>query len=183
MKNSKYLRMTATATLCLVVSQIAMLGNATANNILRHMAFNSVDANVKKVIKHTKVKEHVCKDTNIAVANTTKTEKPIKVKSHKSPSTEEIIDGIKKGDLQHTATWYRTEGSIVHRNYHTAAYNHTPIGTKLLVINTVSGDSCIVEVTDRMAKGKRNYIDLSHSAFGSIARHAQGVARVLVKLI
>jgi rare lipoprotein A (peptidoglycan hydrolase) len=94
------------------------------------------------------------------------------------------VDEVKKVDKSHHhATWYRTEGSLVHREHPTAAYNFTPKGTKLLVINALSGDSCIVEVTDRMGKSIPNRIDLSHSAFGQIAKHSHGVAKVIVKIL
>lgn len=84
-------------------------------------------------------------------------------------------------DDTHDATWYRTQGTIVHRDYPTAAYNHHPKGTKLLVTNINTGDTCVVEVTDRMGCQKKNKIDLSHSAFGKLDNHAKGRIKVKVK--
>lgn len=90
----------------------------------------------------------------------------------------------KNKQIKHTATWYHTHRHPrVHRNHPTAAYNFAPIGTKLRVINTFTGDTTIVEVTDRMGDRKRNKIDLSHMAFGQISPHGYGKIFVLVEII
>ena len=86
-------------------------------------------------------------------------------------------------DLLHNATWYATDGTKVHRDYPTAAYNAVPRGTKLLIKETQSGDSCIVEVTDRMGCKGPNHIDLSHMAFGHLAKHSVGKIKVKIKVI
>ena len=84
----------------------------------------------------------------------------------------------------HTATWYHTHNHPrVHRKHPTAAYNYAPIGTKLRVINVLSGDTTIVEVTDRMGDKKRNKIDLSHMAFGQISPHGYGKIVVTVEIM
>ena len=84
-------------------------------------------------------------------------------------------------DVLHDATWYRTHGTRVHREYPTAAYNKFPKGTRLLVTNIDTGDTCVVEVTDRMGNKTRNKIDLSHSAFGKIGNHSRGRIKVTVQ--
>ena len=84
--------------------------------------------------------------------------------------------------MHHNATWYKTDGTRVHREYPTAAYNHVPKGTKLLVTNTKNQKTCVVEVTDRNRMGKY-HIDLSHMAFGSLADHSIGTIKVLVKIL
>ena len=127
--------------------------------------------------------------SKIEIKQISKVEKKFNKFKHKSVSKEKIYiaqNDTKKVDemsKHHHATWYRTEGTIVHREYPTAAYNFTPKGTKLLVINAISGDSCIVEVTDRMGSSIPNRIDLSHSAFGQIANHSRGVTKVIVKIL
>ena len=110
----------------------------------------------------------------------TETFKPVKTLGPNLPSVE-----IKKGadsTIHHKATWYKTDGTRVHRDYPTAAYNHVPKGTKLLVTNLVNQKTCIVEVTDRNGMG-RYHIDLSHMAFGSLANHSIGTIKVLVKIL
>jgi rare lipoprotein A (peptidoglycan hydrolase) len=92
------------------------------------------------------------------------------------PEKEEIRDGL------HRATWYRTEGTRVHREHPTAAYNFAEKGTFLLVTNTQNGKSCIVEVTDRMGDKKKNKIDLSHMAFGMLENHARGSIKVKITI-
>ena len=87
----------------------------------------------------------------------------------------------------HKATWYRTEGTRVHKEHPeihgTAAYNFAPRGTRLLVTNKQNGKSCVVEVTDRMGHRKPNHIDLSHSAFGILSNHSYGRISVIVKIL
>ena len=81
----------------------------------------------------------------------------------------------------HIATWYHTKSHPkVHRKHPTAAYNLVPKGTWLLVKNVITGDSCIVEVTDRHRMGK-NHIDLSYMAFGILAKHSMGKIKVIVE--
>ncbi len=82
----------------------------------------------------------------------------------------------------HYATWYHTKGTRVHRKHPTAAYNYVPRGTKLLITNVSTGDTCLVEVTDRMGTKKRNVIDLSHMAFGILSKHSAGVIKVKIEI-
>lgn len=105
--------------------------------------------------------------------------KPKKIEKTEITLTQESLTLTQ----HHRATWYKTEGSRVHREHPTAAYNYAPIGSKLLIINANSGDSIIVEVTDRMGDKRKNHIDLSHKAFGSISNHAVGTIKVIVKIL
>ena len=88
-----------------------------------------------------------------------------------------------KPSNQHNATWYKTDGTRVHRKHPTAAYNFAPKGTKILVTSLVNKKTCIVEVTDRMEYKNPNHIDLSYSAFGYLASHSTGTIKVIVKII
>lgn len=110
----------------------------------------------------------------IDTLNLSKGKEIIKNESSKKPEIEN------KPKNHHNATWYKTNGTRVHREYPTAAYNLVPRGTKLLVTNIETGDTCVVEVTDRHKMG-RNHIDLSHSAFGKLAKHSTGRIKVLVE--
>ena len=124
---------------------------------------------------------------NTIKVNTTKTEEKdstiVKVSKEKDtivlkPSKPIIINVPKK---HHTATWYNTKPHPkVHREHPTAAYNLAPRGTWLLVRNISTGDSCMVEVTDRHGMGKY-HIDLSHMAFGVLAKHSIGRIKVIVE--
>jgi rare lipoprotein A (peptidoglycan hydrolase) len=107
--------------------------------------------------------------------------KKIKV-SILEPKPIVINRSIPDSSIHHNATWYKTDGTRVHRDYPTAAYNHVPKGTKLLVTNTNNQKTCVVEVTDRNRMGKY-HIDLSHMAFGSLADHSIGTIKVLVKTL
>lgn len=105
--------------------------------------------------------------------------KPVKVFG---PTLPKIEQNLPDSAIHHKATWYRTDGTRVHRDYPTAAYNYAPRGTKLLVTNLINKKSCVVEVTDRNGMGKY-HIDLSHSAFGYLEEHSRGTIKVLVKIL
>ena len=98
------------------------------------------------------------------------------------PKSPKIDRSLPDSSIHHNATWYKTDGTRVHREYPTAAYNHVPKGTKLLVTNTKTKKTCVVEVTDRNGMGKY-HIDLSHMAFGSLADHSIGTIKVFVKIL
>jgi rare lipoprotein A len=84
----------------------------------------------------------------------------------------------------HTATWYDTTGHPkVHREHSTAAYNHLPLHTKLIVTNLSNQKTDTVEVTDRMGKNSLNRIDLSKKSFGKLANHNQGVIKVSIEVL
>lgn len=126
---------------------------------------------VDKVLKNTKPKREVkLKNSKIVL------KKPLTILETK------IDRSFPDSSIHHNATWYKTDGTRVHREYPTAAYNHVPKGTKLLVTNTKNQKTCIVEVTDRNGMGKY-HIDLSHMAFGSLADHSIGTIKVLVKIL
>jgi rare lipoprotein A len=81
----------------------------------------------------------------------------------------------------HTATWYDTTGHPkVHREYSTAAYNHLPLKSKVIVVNLSNNKSDTVEITDRMGNKSQNRIDLSKKSFGKLANHQVGRIRVKV---
>ena len=144
--------------------------------------------NTPTPIKFTEFKPKYKKDNKLKIIN----KKKVIHKKRKKVLTEKKIslvvpeytkqDVVKESTIHHNATWYKTDGTSVHRDYPTAAYNNVPRGTRLLVINTLTNDSCIVEVTDRNGMGK-NHIDLSHSAFGKLDKHAKGRIKVLVKVL
>jgi rare lipoprotein A len=84
----------------------------------------------------------------------------------------------------HTATWYDTTGHPkVYREHSTAAYNHLPLHTKLIVTNIYNKKSDTVEITDRMGMKSPNRIDLSKQSFGKLANHRQGVIKVSIKVL
>lgn len=129
------------------------------------------DTNIKKDIVNTNI--NINKDTiKISV------DKKLDTTTHTPKQKQEIL---------HKATWYRTEGTRVHKEHPeihgTAAYNFVPRGTKLLITNTNNNKSCIVEVTDRMGKKSKNHIDLSHKAFGTLSNHSYGAIIVIVKIL
>jgi rare lipoprotein A len=89
----------------------------------------------------------------------------------------------------HIATWYNLHGNRTasgerfHKDSLTAAYNFVKLGTYLKVTNISNEESVIVKVTDRMGNKTANRIDLSISAFDSIANLSSGKVKVIIEFI
>jgi rare lipoprotein A len=89
----------------------------------------------------------------------------------------------------HIATWYNLHGNRTasgerfHKDSLTAAYNFVKLGTYLKVTNISNEESVIVKVTDRMGNKTANRIDLSISAFDSIANLSSGKVKVIIEVI
>ena len=65
----------------------------------------------------------------------------------------------------------------------TAAHKKLPFGTRVKVTNIKNGKSVIVRINDRGPFVKGRIIDLSGSAFGSIAKFDDGVITVKIEVI
>jgi rare lipoprotein A (peptidoglycan hydrolase) len=142
----------------------------------------------KKTEKKSNSKKSVQKNKPVKTEKITKTEKNDTCQKNQELVVNTKQDSISNNnEIQHKATWYKTEGTRVHKEHPeihgTAAYNFVPRGTRLLITNINNNKSCVVEVTDRMGQQKKNYIDLSYKAFGTIANHAYGKIKVLVKIL
>lgn len=102
---------------------------------------------------------------------------------------KEEIKVVENESTTHIATWYNLHGNKTasgerfHKDSLTAAYNFVKLGTYLKVTNISNEESVIVKVTDRMGNKTANRIDLSISAFDSIANLSSGKAKVLIEVI
>lgn len=84
------------------------------------------------------------------------------------------------------ASWYggkfhgrrTSDGSRFDQDGFTAAHRSLPFGTKLLVMNRKTGNSCVVEVNDRGPFIADRIIDLSRGAARSLNMLGSGVAMV-----
>lgn len=76
-----------------------------------------------------------------------------------------------------TASWYRGNAED------DAATNLFPLGTKVKVINIDTGASIVVNIVSTWAGTSRHLIDLTFSAFSTIASPWKGVARVRVERV
>jgi rare lipoprotein A len=83
-----------------------------------------------------------------------------------------------KHQLKKTAS-----GEIYDHNLSTAAHRTLPFGAKVKVTNIENGKSVIVKINDRGPFVKGRIIDLSRSAFNSIANRSSGVIEVQIELI
>jgi rare lipoprotein A len=84
------------------------------------------------------------------------------------------------------ASWYgprfhgrkTSDGHCFDMDGMTAAHRSLPFGTKLLVMNRKTGDSCVVEVNDRGPFIGNRVLDLSRGAARKLNMLGQGVAMV-----
>jgi rare lipoprotein A len=84
------------------------------------------------------------------------------------------------------ASWYGqqfhgrkcADGTRFDMNQLTAAHRSLPLGTKLLVMNRRTGDSCVVKVNDRGPFVGNRVIDLSRGAAQQLKMLSSGVAMV-----
>jgi rare lipoprotein A len=112
---------------------------------------------------------------------------PLIVSEVKTTVKEEVE--IIEDETTHIATWYNLHGNKTasgerfHKDSLTAAYNFVKLGTYLKVTNISNEESVIVKVTDRMGNKTANRIDLSISAFDSIANLSSGKVKVIIEVI
>jgi rare lipoprotein A len=76
-----------------------------------------------------------------------------------------------------------SSGEIFDQGKLTAAHRTLPFGTKVLVTNSQNGKSVTVRVNDRGPFAKGRIIDLSASAFKSIASLNAGVINVKIEVV
>ena len=76
-----------------------------------------------------------------------------------------------------------SNGEIFDQGKLTAAHRTLPFGTKVRVVNAQNGKSIIVRVNDRGPFAKGRIIDLSSSAFKSIASLNAGVINVKIEVV
>ena len=74
-------------------------------------------------------------------------------------------------------------GELYDKTKKTAAHKKLPFGTKVKVTNIKNGKSIIVKINDRGPFVKGRIIDLSSSAFSSIAKLDTGVIDVKIEVI
>ncbi|MCP4181225.1 MAG: septal ring lytic transglycosylase RlpA family protein [bacterium] len=74
-------------------------------------------------------------------------------------------------------------GEYFNKYSNTAAHRMLPFGTKVKVTNIKNGKSVIVKINDRGPFTKGRIIDLSQSAFSSIANIDSGVINVEIEVI
>jgi rare lipoprotein A len=112
---------------------------------------------------------------------------PVRIPDVKS--VKEEVKVIENESTTHIATWYNLHGNRTasgerfHKDSLTAAYNFVKLGTYLKVTNISNEESVIVKVTDRMGNKTANRIDLSISAFDSIANLSSGKVKVIIEVI
>jgi len=74
-------------------------------------------------------------------------------------------------------------GDVFNQNLKTAAHRKLPFDTKVKVTNVENGKSVVARINDRGPYIKGRIIDLSKSAFSSIANPASGVIRVKLEVV
>ncbi|MGY3925012.1 septal ring lytic transglycosylase RlpA family protein [Aeromonas jandaei] len=74
-------------------------------------------------------------------------------------------------------------GELYRNNLNSAAHMELPFGSMVRVTNLANGKSVVVKVNDRGAFKSGRIIDLSKSAFGSIANIRDGIIKVKVEVL
>ncbi|WP_421326152.1 septal ring lytic transglycosylase RlpA family protein [Aeromonas veronii] len=74
-------------------------------------------------------------------------------------------------------------GELYRNNLNSAAHMELPFGSMVRVTNLANGKSEVVKVNDRGAFKSGRIIDLSKSAFSSIANIREGVIKVKVEVL
>jgi len=74
-------------------------------------------------------------------------------------------------------------GELYSHNLKTAAHRNLPFGTMIKVTNVKNGKSTVARVNDRGPYIKGRIVDLSKSAFSSIANTATGVISVELEVV
>ncbi len=91
------------------------------------------------------------------------------------------------GKASYYATKFQSKktasGELYDRAKKTAAHKKLPFGTKIKVTNTKNRKSVIVRINDRGPFIKGRIVDLSGSAFSSIANLEDGVIDVKIEVI
>jgi rare lipoprotein A (peptidoglycan hydrolase) len=183
---NKNIRLTAMLTLAFLLMMFVSMVSTAIKHTNKKTSYNK-KIEVEKPIENKKIsknKKDTKKTLNLKKVKTKVSEIPENIVIKKD--TSNLVD-VTHHESHHKATWYRTEGTRVHKEHDsihgTAAYNFLPKGTKLLVTNIANNKSCIVEITDRMGFKGRNHIDLSHKGFGAIANHSSGTVKVIIKIL
>ena len=74
-------------------------------------------------------------------------------------------------------------GEIYDHKLSTAAHKKLPFGTKVRVTNLANGKTVVVKINDRGPFIKGRILDLSRSAFSSIANTSSGVIEVRIEVV
>jgi rare lipoprotein A len=74
-------------------------------------------------------------------------------------------------------------GEIFDHTLNTAAHKTLPFGTQVRVTNIANGKSVVVKINDRGPFIKNRILDLSKSAFDSIADVSSGIIQVKIEVI
>ena len=110
-----------------------------------------------------------------------------------APESAEAPEPVEKGRLHESgeASYYGEElagrptasGETFDPSKMTAAHRTLPLGTRLRVTNTKSGESVVVRVNDRGPFAKNRVLDLSKGAAKRIGMLRSGTARVKIELL
>lgn len=74
-------------------------------------------------------------------------------------------------------------GEIYRHEFKTAAHKVLPFGTRVRVTNVNNGKSVVVKVNDRGPFVRGRIVDLSRSAFSTIADTRQGIVEVELRVV
>lgn len=99
---------------------------------------------------------------------------------HQTPGKQSGLASYYADKYQNRAT---ANGELFDQSAMTAAHRSLPFGTRVRVINIKNGRYVIVRINDRGPFVKGRIIDLSKSAFASIANTRTGVIPVIIEIM
>lgn len=103
------------------------------------------------------------------------------------PTSEDRPAYVETGKASFYANLHQAKktasGEIYDHKLSTAAHKKLPFGTKVRVTNMANGKTVVVKINDRGPFVKGRILDLSKSAFSSIANVSSGIIEVKIEVI
>ena len=98
-----------------------------------------------------------------------------------------LLGYSKSGTASYYAMKYQfrstASGEMLNNLANTAAHRSLPFGTLVRVTNRETGESVVVKINDRGPFIKGRIIDLTRSAFSSIADTREGIVPVVIEVV
>jgi len=102
-------------------------------------------------------------------------------------SSEDRGGYVETGKASFYADWHQSKktanGELYDHALNTAAHRSLPFGTNVRVTNIANGKSVVVKINDRGPFVRHRILDLSKSAFDSIADTSSGIIEVKIEIV
>lgn len=148
--------------------------------------------------KHHQTTKYKKKQKRVKSTYTAKKQSALPKKTKSRAKTPDPLDTLIANDFSESkviqsgsASWYgpgfygrkTASGEVFTKTQLTAAHRTLPLGTKLRVTNTTTGESVVVKVNDRGPFHGNRVIDLSHAAAKTLGMIKSGVCDVKIERV